>query len=400
MQTYTEWGQQTNDVGLARAYLGVYFPLAYQIFAAEATVASSLGVSVHSVIKAVNLVFDLGTFFVILWFLRRYRLDGRYVFYYWLHPFFLLIFWLGYVDSFLSFFAIFAVALLAGSSGVPQAFVAGIPVAAAAMFKPQALTLILATGMLIGGLVVVARRVTPQILSAFAFLVPTGLAFVGYSLYFKANGYPLSYLGRHSLESLRAFSPGLTENMLNIWTPVAYHYVEPGRHLYAVTGPEIYHTIGDVLVVVAFVASALFVALAERHRELGWQVFSVVTLGALLLPFLGTRAHENHLFLGLTLAIIALAAAPSWSFAGALNVLLAVQAVNLFGHYGFGLNRLTNWGFVQEIVSNYQTTAQLVAAWVTIVSFPFVLFFVARALAGRAGEQGEARATQAASVAG
>jgi hypothetical protein len=386
METFAHWGRHTNNAGLASAYIGIYFPFAYQFFAGEVTLASWLGVSTFSVMKAVNLGFDLGTFASLLWFLREHRLDIRYAFYYWLHPFFLAIFWLGYVDSFLTCCTMFALVLLARARGTAHAFIAGLPMAAAAMFKPQALTLVIMTVLLIAGLLSVGRRIAVPILHAWAFLVPSGLALLGYSLYFQVEGFRFSYLLEQSFRSLKVFSPSLTANMLNIWTPVADHYVAPGKPLYTTTGPSIYHLVGDVLVAVGFISSALFVAVADRGRKLAWQVLSVMTLGALLLPFFGTRAHENHLFLGLAFAIIALAAAPSWPFAAALNVVLAVQFVNLGARYGFGVNHLTRWSFVHEIVRHYGISAQVAAAWVMIVAFPFVLFFVSRALVGmRAG---------------
>jgi hypothetical protein len=387
MEAYAQWGQQTNHAGLTSAYIGIYFPLAYQLFAGEVTLAGWLGVSTFTVIKAVNLLFDLGTFAALLWFLREHRLDVRYALYYWLHPFFLAIFWLGYVDSFVSCCAMLALALLARSRRVAHAFLAGIPVAAAAVFKPQALTLIVMTVLLLAGLLIIGRRITARIMHGWAFLAPSGLAFLGYSFYFQAKGFRFSYLLEHSFHSLKTFSPSLTANMLNIWTPVADHYVEPGKPLYTVVGPGIYHVIGDLLVGVGFVLSAVFVTVAGRRRELAWQVMSVITLGALILPVVGTRAHENHLFLGLTFAIVALAAAPTWPFVVALNVLLAMQFVNLGARYGFGLNHLTNWGFVQDIVKHYGISAQVAAAWVTIVSFPFVAFFVSRALIGTRAEK-------------
>jgi hypothetical protein len=381
MTVYAVWGQHTRDAGLAHAYMGIYFPLAYQLFAGEVAAASLLGVSAFSAMKAVNLLFDIGTFGLLVALLRQHHLNARYAFYYWLHPYFLAIFWLGYVDPFLSFCALLTLVLLRRLCSVTGALAAGVPLAAAVMFKPQGLTLVAMTALLVVGLIVVRRRITNPVVRASALLVPTVLAFVAYSLYFKANGFSLSFLERFSRETLKTFSPGLTENMLNIWTPVAYHYVEHGRPLYTVTGPGVCHTIGDLLVVFAFVFAALVVCVAVRRRQLSWLVLSVFTLGALLLPVLGTRAHENHLFLGLTFAVVALAAMPNRAFAAAFNALLAVQFVNLGARYGFGLNHLTKWKPIRDVISWYGNSSQLAAAGITIVSFTFVLLFVGRALA-------------------
>jgi hypothetical protein len=85
-------------------------------------------------------------------------------------------------------------------------------------------------------------------------------------------------------------------------------------------------------------------------------------------------------FLGLTFAIIALAAMPSVPFAVAFNILLVVQFVNLGARYGFGQNHLTKWKPINDVISSYGNSSQLVAAGITLVSFSFVLFFVGRAL--------------------
>ena len=71
---------------------------------------------------------------------------------------------------------------------------------------------------------------------------------------------------------------------------------------------------------------------------------------------------------------------PSWPFAAAFNLLLAVQFVNLGARYGFGQNHLTKWKLISDLISWYGNSSQLAAASITIVSFTFVLFFVGRAL--------------------
>jgi hypothetical protein len=380
MTVFAAWGAKTRESGLVGAYEGIYFPLAYQVFAVEDWIASTLGVSTFSVMKTVNLMFDAGTFALLTTVLRERGLSWRYAFYYWLHPFFLAIFWLGYVDTFMSFMTLSAVVLLGRLSGVVGAFIGGIPVALAVAFKPQALTLLVMTALLATGLLAVARRATAQVWSTLAFLLPSALAVIGYSLYFADRGYAVTQLVRYSLTTLTRASPSLTANMLNIWTPVAYHYVEPGQRLYTVTGPHVFHTVGELLVAGAFAVSAVLVCTRAQQRDLAWLVLSVVTLGALILPMLGTRAHENHLFLGLTLTVVAVAVMPRFAFLVAFNVLLIVEFVDLEARYGLGTNHLTNSRLVEETMAHYGRNAQLGASVITIAAFIVMFAFVVRAL--------------------
>jgi len=73
MDTNARWGRAVVHEGLAHAYAGNYFPLAYQVFGAVDWLASRLGVEAIPVYKAANLAFDVGTFWVLTALLTQSR---------------------------------------------------------------------------------------------------------------------------------------------------------------------------------------------------------------------------------------------------------------------------------------------------------------------------------------
>src|SRR3954466_15954400 len=71
MDAYFNWGRKSLETGLVKTYIGIYFPFQYQIFEVCAWIATRLGVSLIPVFKSSNLLFDVGTFFLLLMILKR-----------------------------------------------------------------------------------------------------------------------------------------------------------------------------------------------------------------------------------------------------------------------------------------------------------------------------------------
>src|SRR5262245_15214440 len=71
MPSYFDWGKTTLQSGLIAAYHGIYFPLQYQLFAVNVWILSHLKYEYFVVFKASNLVFDIGSFVVLISLLRR-----------------------------------------------------------------------------------------------------------------------------------------------------------------------------------------------------------------------------------------------------------------------------------------------------------------------------------------
>src|SRR3954469_10873696 len=106
MFAYRDWGQKALTSGLVSSYIGIYFPLQYQIFETCAWIASRAGIQFAMVSKLANLLFDLGTFLLLLVLLRRRGGNPAYAYLYWLHPWFLSVFSLAYIDFQFAFFVV------------------------------------------------------------------------------------------------------------------------------------------------------------------------------------------------------------------------------------------------------------------------------------------------------
>ena len=132
-----QWGKDANTFGLPFSYHGNYFPFQYQIF--QVAAASGYPVSSLVVFKTINLIADIGVFVVLVLLLRRWRLNVLYACLYWLHPYFLAMFWLGYVDVQFVFFILLGLLALTRAVVVRDYLLAGVPFGLAWLMKPQPL---------------------------------------------------------------------------------------------------------------------------------------------------------------------------------------------------------------------------------------------------------------------
>ena len=118
-----QWGKDANTFGLPISYHGNYFPFQYQIF--QIAAANGYPVSSLVVFKTINLIADVGVFVVLILLLRRWRLNVFYACLYWLHPYFIAMFWLGYVDVQFVFFIVLGLLALTravASSRLPNSW--------------------------------------------------------------------------------------------------------------------------------------------------------------------------------------------------------------------------------------------------------------------------------------
>jgi len=348
MDAYVRWGTGSLDAGLAHAYIGVYFPLQYQIFEGYVWLARALGIDPYVVLKSANLVFDAGNFALIVALLGRWRLRPLYALIYWLHPWFLVVFDLGYADFQFVFFLLLSLWLLQRSGGAAAGYLAaGVPFAAAAFMKPHTIV----PGIALA--VYAARRwkSTGRADAAYLF-VPVFLLGAAYEVYFTAALFPS--LGWRALAVLPVsyarttnVMPVLTANMLNAWYPVAYALKQPGTEIFWVSSriellPHVqvrYAALFLVLGITAWYAS--LVAASTRVDSAGEPFRHILTFTALVVPALMTSAHENHLFLATVLLVPMLASGVGRTARAAIHATLAMQAINLEGTYG--IDRVARW---------------------------------------------------------
>lgn len=384
MNTYFAWGKGVAISGLAATYEGIYYPLQYEIFRISYGAAGVLGISEVEALKIGNLVCDIGIFVLLLLLLRRLELPLRYALVYWLHPFFLAISWLGYVDMQVGVLLVLTLLAVSYSTRAWHYLVAGLPLGAMFVMKPQGATFVYVL-ILAGGLAFVGHRrgvISPTGMALARrvplLLVGPALLFGAFSLALASEGSSTSLVSTYSPGMLASQSAGLNDNLPNIWFPVADALRRPGEPVYAVTHPSALNVVADVLTAALLVAVCLLV-LRRRDRSVASLMLGLLGMTAVVWPMTLTHVHENHLYYGSLLAIVLIPIVRRRWLTLGIQGLLLLQFVNLAGRYGFGLNHLTSdqpmrW-FVDAYLSDW---LRLTVAYLAIACFVVVLTSFAR----------------------
>src|SRR2546423_2294364 len=301
MEAYYNCGKMTLEGGLPQIYQGMYFPFQYQLFELCAWAVQKFGVPFFTIYKLPNLVCDMGSFCLLLLLVRRQGANPLYALLYWLHPWFLTLFSLGYADFQFTFCVLLCVWLLRGET-TKDYLLAGLPLALAFLIKPQALILIVMTFSY--GLF---RYLRTRDWRPLAMLVPPTLLFLGYEIWFTfslpvprhivAQVLPLSYL------SITNIMPALTAQMTNIWYPIAYFLREPGQEVLTVSDqihllPYLPAKYIAAAVVLGLVGLHVFRVERERGTSLSDRFAEIFGFAALAAPMLMTSAPADHLFCG------------------------------------------------------------------------------------------------------
>jgi len=337
MDVYYEWGRKALEVGMPRSYHGIYFPFQYQIFETCAWAVGKFGAQFFIIYKLPNLLCDAGSFCLLVLLLKRRGANPLWALLYWLHPWFLAVFSLGYCDFQFTFWVLLCVWLLRGEEARDYVL-AGLPLAFAFLMKPQALILIVATFAY--GLF---RYLRTRDLRPLAILVPPTLLFLGYEIWFTLSlprpRYVVAQVLPSSYLSVTNIMPALTAQMTNIWFPIAYLIRKPGQGI---------HTVSDQIHLLPYLqirslAAAVVLGLVVLHvyrveRETGTSPSDrfVKSFGfaALAVPFLMTSAHENHLFLGSVFLVLLMSPRIPLLAKLAIQVLLFVQFLHIYSLYG------------------------------------------------------------------
>ena len=324
------WGRDVASSGLAEGYRADYLPLQFQIFGSISALADHFGIRTIVALKAVNIVCDLGIFAVAIILLQRWAINPAYALVYWLTPYVAGLDWLSYVDFQLGLAALLAVLVISFGTRPIDFFVAGIPLAAAFLMKPQAYTLFGMLGLFVLARAIVERRTIGLRRWLLVFVAP--IAMLGcYSLYFSINGHSLTFM-IESLVGVNDVQPVLSGNQPNLWYLVGHFYQVDGA---IVTGPAIYDKIAAIATVAILTFFAIQVARTAARRSDGVNMLLLFAVGALVVPMTMTQAHDNHLFLAAVFGSLIMVLALDRRFTVALSVLLALEFLNLFAGYGF-----------------------------------------------------------------
>jgi hypothetical protein len=341
IDTILSWGRDVIDVGLPHAYTGIYFPVEWQLSTAAVHASREFDVSGIASLKAITLSFDLGAVALLGLLLRTWRLDGSYALIYWVHPYFVLLLILGYVDAHVGFSVLACLLILARWPGPRGFLAAGFPLALAFMMKPQAIVLLAAIPILVLLAVLLNPARRRENLQPLLLLIAPLAIFAAYSLYFDRSGAGLLTIAdTYTPSELARQSPSLTARMTNIWYPVALALREDGAPIWTVTEPTVLNSISQLAAIVALIGS--LAVLARARAVIGSrEVLFAFLFAALIVPMIATHAHENHLYLALLLSIPVAAGRADRRLMWPLQGLLAAQFLNLLGVYGLGDNELT-----------------------------------------------------------
>ena len=364
MNAFYDWGRTGLERGLAASYNGGsgYYPLQLQVFEVCAWVTAKFGIPFFAIFKLANLLFDIGSFVLLIALLNRRKANPAYALFYWSHPWFLAVLSLGYVDFQFTFFVLLCIWLLRGERARDY-LLASIPLGMAFLMKPQAQILVVAAFFY--ALFYFLRRRDPR---PFALLAGPVLLFIAYDVLFVMSLPQPPYAAAQILAKsylIVADTKPLTAQMTNIWSPIGYLLKERGESI---------RTVGDQIHVLPYlpakyVTPFLVLTLIGVHI---WRVgrqdgisssdkfAKIFAFAALAVPLFMTSAHENHLFLGTTLLVLFIADHVRWSTTLAAQILLLVQFLNIYSLYGehpswlaqfFQPARSDEWEVVYAVIS-------------------------------------------------
>jgi hypothetical protein len=335
MDKYYTWGNGVLKDGLADSFHGVYFPIQYHIFSFCSYLTQTTSIPFYVVFKFADLLFEITNFFLILLLLKRFKANVLYSLIYWLHPWFLSLFSLGYIDSEYIFFVLLTILLLGGEDSLRSNVLAGATLGIAFLMKPQAQVLIVAAF-----LYAILRLIRFRSINAMALLVFPTLLFMVYSLFFYIFGTqkPITHLAFHYLNITNDY-PRLSAYQINIWYIVACLIKPTGVHILKMRDDiilfapfTIKHLAGFLTISILF----FFIWTRTKLKNTTAQenILFIFAFSSTLLPFAMTSAHENHFFLGSLLGVILLARSNKRIFAVAFHILLLLHFLNLYGIYG------------------------------------------------------------------
>lgn len=332
MNQYKQWGDAVLQNGLSNSFEGIYFPIQYQLFEFCSWIVKSFDLNYLLVFKSLNLLFECGNLVLLSLIFKKMAISKNYLLIYWLHPWFLNVFSLGYVDCQFTFF-ILLVIYFSFQNSSKHLLLASFFLGIAFLLKPQVQIIILTLSCFS----FIQLHQKKNISSMLYFIFPL-ILFVSYSLYFYFKQHDLTFLF-HAYTNVSNVMPCLNAQFLNLWFVMAYFLKESSEPIYSVSDQIILLGI-QVKYIAAFLLimlSILFCFLLNKNRNNTYNtLLAICAVTSLLLPFIMTSAHENHLYLASVVLIPFYAKNKQLAFRIAFQVLLALQFVNLFGYYGTG----------------------------------------------------------------
>jgi hypothetical protein len=368
MELYNQWGMTTLSQGLHESYNGIYFPLQFQLFELCSWIAIKLNTEYFKVFKSMNLLFDCGNLFVLYLIIKKMGGSEFYLLIYWLHPWFLNMFSLGYVDFQFTFFILLSLYFMFKASGKSY-IVAGLFLGCAFLMKPQTEMIVISFFIYCLFRFLKYRDFKPF----FIFVFPS-LLFAVYSFYFFATNTGPFRLADTYIEVSNVM-PCLNANFLNGWFSVAYLLKDAEAPIYSISDKmSIFHIqikYFAIITVFALIVYFLKNLLRNDSRNIGSFNFLIIAcFSSVVVPFIMTSAHENHLFLGSVLLIPILNKSKSLIIDISIHIILILQFINLYGYYGIGNNK-----FIKIIYFSYTYEIAFILSFIAFFAFLILLTY-------------------------
>lgn len=384
MSQYMDWGEKTLLEGLANSYKGIYYPLQYHFFEFFAFIAHLFSITPFFVFKLANLPFDFGIFCLLLLFLKNNQRSFYFALLYWLNPWFLNNFTLGFVDTQYTFFLLLCVYLFKKDGTIKDYLVAGIPLGLAFVLKPQVVMIFFALFLLVFFFIWSHRR-SYKYLSLF---VPSVLFFLLYEIYFTYALYPSIYIESKMIElpslfvlpahyiNVKNIAPCcLTASLMNLWYPIADCFREVGAPIYSVSSKvEIipFISFGTIILlstVLVFVHYSY--TTAKRAAFISQSmVLNLVAFVSLFVPFFMTSAHYNHPYLGSVFLILIFAFTQNKLFKIVVGIFYLLLFINIFDFAGIG--------GLSEQFTRIPSDIIFYLSFISIAAFGVILYYLYR----------------------
>lgn len=367
MAVYNEWGLATINNGLHQSFQGVYFPLQYQIFGFCSGISTLLNIDYFIVFKAANLIFDCGNLIMLYLILQKFSASKFYLLIYWIHPWFLNVFSLGYIDFQFTFFLLCSLYFTLKNTS-RNYLIAGIFLAFAFLMKPQVQIVFLS--FFIYGMILYFRERDIKVLHIFIFPV---ILFANYAVFFLIRtGNPFRLVKTYL--NVANHMPCLNANFLNGWFPVAFFLKGKDEPIYSVSDKLTLAGVSMRLIAVLIVLFLIYyfirkVINREPKGYLNPDLYLIASFSAFIVPFLMTSAHENHLFLGTVLIIPLLAKSKNVLLKICIHIILILQFINIYGYYGAG--EITS---LKLPVYNYSYNIALILSFIAFFAFLIVVY--------------------------
>ncbi|MBI3379830.1 hypothetical protein HY029_03695 [Candidatus Gottesmanbacteria bacterium] len=297
MDPHLRWGTNTRVYGLAKGFEGLYFPIAYLIFAVASFFSALIPKLWFLPIKFANQIFEISTLILLIKLFPKKQFLILLI--YWLNPWFIIEgAWLGYFDAGMAFFLLSAGIYLNRLQRANSFFVSGLLTSLALLIKPQ-VSGPLTVFFLFLLINFVLRKKFKETLT---FTLGLAILPILFSIYFFISGKPIYYFAGW-YTSLRFYMPSLNANQVNIWYTITRFIM----YISGITGPIYslntlyypYSLLEKLSFAVFFIIAFLYVRqlknISQKHK-ISYLFLKLFAIGALLFPQIVTRSHENHFY--------------------------------------------------------------------------------------------------------